>query len=227
MKKLLCSALICLSCITTNAATYYFSSSGGDDRRTSGSRLRIRLRLGSHWQSLMNGPNMAPGDFALLKRDDVFYGKIVITKSGTISAPITIGAYGTGINPAINGFAAVSGWNYLGNGIYESNELPAGSTVNIVTINGEQYAMGRFPNADAANAGYKIFEMHTSNSITDKDTTYDDSWVGAEVVIRTTHGSLDRGSITATGGGQIIVSPFLKRISISDYCQWVRLFFTK
>src|SRR3954447_4801074 len=120
MKKLLFSALICLSCSVINAATYYFSSSIGDDNRTS----EQARNPATPWKSLakLNEwlPNMAPGDFALLKRGDLFYGNIVITTAGTESALITIGAYGIGDNPVIEGFAVVSGWTYLGNGIYES-----------------------------------------------------------------------------------------------------------
>ena len=157
MKNLFLSVFICLSALTTNAATYYFSFSSGDDSRTS-AQPRTRLRHGSHLQCLMSVTKHGTRRFCFTEKGDMFSGNIVITKAGTESAPITIGAYGIGDNPVIDGFAAVSGWTYLGNGIYESKELPTGSTVNMVTINGVEYAMGKLPDADASNAGYRIFE---------------------------------------------------------------------
>src|SRR5690348_14980315 len=206
MKQLLLSILICLSCFAANAATYYFSSSGGNDSFTSSQAQNPA----TPWRTLamLNAwlLKMQPGDKALLKRGDVFYGGITITRSGTASAPITLGAYGTGADPRISGFVKVSRWTSLGQGIYESDELPTGSSVNMLTINGVEHAMGRSPNADAPNAGYKLFQSHTANSITDKDAVYDPGWVGAEVVIRTTHASLDRGIISAVNGGQLTIS---------------------
>src|SRR5438270_13852861 len=118
MKKLLFAALLCLGCIVTNAATYYFSSSSGDDSRTPAQAQDPN----TPWKSLEKlnsfSQNLKPGDQILFKRNDVFYGGIKISKSGNESAPIILGAYGTGAKPVISGFTTASGWNSLGKGSY-------------------------------------------------------------------------------------------------------------
>src|SRR4051794_24810725 len=202
MKKMFFSILFCIGCFATNAATYYLSSSSGDDSRTP----EQAQNQGTPWKSIgkLNSffHNLKPGDAVLFKRNDVFYGSIVTAKAGDPNAPIVLGAYGTGAKPVISGFTTASDWTSSGKGIYESNALPAGTEVNVVVINGREYAMGRYPNENAANAGYLTFESHTSNSITDNDQTFDKGWVGAEVAIRTTHATIDRAIITAVSGGQ-------------------------
>src|SRR5205823_2520641 len=91
---------------------------------------------------------LSPGDNVLFNRGDVFYGRIIINKSGASGSPITIGAYGTGANPVITGFTTVSSWTSLGSNIWESsNTVSTLSTANIVVINGVNTAMGRYPNS--------------------------------------------------------------------------------
>ncbi len=207
MEKILFAALFCLGCIATNAATYYISSSSGDDSRTP----EQAQNPGTPWKSIgkLNFffNNLKPGDAVLFKRNDVFYGGIVTAKAGNPTAPIVLGAYGTGAKPVISGFTTAAGWTPIGKGIYESNALSTGSEVNMVVINGREYAMGRYPNENATNAGYFNFESHTTNTITDNDQTFDQGWDGAEVAIRTTHWNIDRGIISAVNGGEITVSP--------------------
>src|SRR5690349_15698577 len=107
--------------IKAHATNYYFSSSEGDDSRSS---LQAQ-NPSTPWNSLtkLNSwfPNLQPGDSVLFKREDVFYGSIVISKSGTSSSPIVLSSYGTGAKPIINGFNTVASWSYIGNGIYESS----------------------------------------------------------------------------------------------------------
>src|SRR5436305_1322984 len=125
MKKLLFAAIFCLGCIVTNAATYYFSSSNGDDSRTPAQAQDTK----TPWKSIekLNSffHNLKPGDAVLFKRGDVFYGGIIAAKAGDPTAPIVLGAYGTGAKPVISGFTTASSWTSLGKGIYESNALSA------------------------------------------------------------------------------------------------------
>src|SRR3954452_3900666 len=144
--------------ISANAANYYFSTSDGNDSRSS---LQAQ-DPSTPWKSIdkLNSffPNLQPGDQVLFKSGDTFFGAIVTTKDGTTSAPITISSYGSGAKPLITGLTTVTSWTNLGNGIYESNALPAGTQLNMLFINGKQYAMGRYPNASSSNGGYLLFQ---------------------------------------------------------------------
>src|SRR5438309_658525 len=113
--------LTLVSGISTNAANYYFSTSDGDDSRSSFQAQDPS----TPWQSIdkLNAifPSLQPGDQVLFKSGDTFFGSIVTAQSGTSSAPVTLSSYGSGAKPVITGFTTVTGWTYLGNGIYESD----------------------------------------------------------------------------------------------------------
>src|SRR5215217_4019470 len=90
--------LVCLFNLT-KANTYYFSALSGDDSRTS---IQAQ-RFSTPWKTLgkLNSffSSLQPGDSVLLKRGETFYGSITVSKSGTSTAPIVIGAFGTGDKP--------------------------------------------------------------------------------------------------------------------------------
>jgi len=139
-----------------------------------------------------------PGDRLLFKRGDVFYGTLIITKSGTAGSPITIGAYGTGNKPIITGFRSLTGWTNEGNGIY-SSPVTSESLTNMVIIDGVQYAMGRWP-----DDSYNIFESSNSNiSISDTELSSSPDWTGAEVAIRKNDWSIDRCRIDDHTGDRL------------------------
>lgn len=79
--------------------TYYVSSSDGKDTNN-GLTENSPLQTLTAASSL---PNLAAGDNILFKRGDTFTGKLVITKSGSQTAPITIADYGIGELPIIDG----------------------------------------------------------------------------------------------------------------------------
>src|SRR5213080_1795002 len=61
--------------------------------------------LAAPWNNLgtVNGKVFGPGDSLLFDRGTTCSGSFVFSSSGTSSSPITIGAYGTGALPAIDG----------------------------------------------------------------------------------------------------------------------------
>src|SRR6266508_6964887 len=61
--------------------------------------------LAAPWNNLgtVNGRTFDPGDSLLFDRGTTCSGSFVFSSSGTSSSPITIGAYGTGALPAIDG----------------------------------------------------------------------------------------------------------------------------
>ena len=119
MRLLIVIVLLCAGGIA-NATNYYFSSISGDDSRTA---LQAQSSA-TPWKSLskLNSffSSLNAGDSILFKRGETFYGSIVVNKSGTLTSPIKLGAYGSGAKPIISGFTPVAVWTSLGGNIWES-----------------------------------------------------------------------------------------------------------
>jgi parallel beta-helix repeat protein len=195
--------LILISSWHAIGANYYFSTTQGDDSRST----TLARSSKTPWKTLskLNSffSQLQPGDSVLFKRGEVFFGSIQMTKDGTEASPIVIGAYGSGERPVISGFTNVTTWTSLGGGIYESQVLTTEPNVNLVVINGVNYAMGRYPNETAANKGYLNFESHGDNYIIDNQLTSVTNWKSAELVIRTTRWTIERLPITAHSRKQL------------------------
>src|SRR6478672_2694174 len=137
MKKLSALALLLFTFSMAKATTYYFSAVSGNDSYTatqaknSSTPWKSIAKLNSIFSTLL------PGDAVLFKRGETFYGSITINKSGTSSAPITIGAYGTGANPVITGFQTITNWISVGGGIWKATNSAFGSQMDVVTLNGK------------------------------------------------------------------------------------------
>lgn len=196
-----------LSGLASSATNYYFSSSAGSDSRTStqaknpSTPWKTLGKLNSFFASLQ------PGDSVLFKRGDTFYGSLTITKSGTSSKAIVLGAYGTGSKPVITGFTALANWASVGSGVYESSTVLFPKAVNVLLINGAVQQMGRYPNTTAPDKGWLFLESHNgTSSITDKELTTSTNWKGAEVVVRSWKSAIDRATITAHSGGTLSAS---------------------
>lgn len=189
-------AALLLALASIVSATDYYISASGDDAVNTG------LSPSSPWRSIskVNSvfPSLKPGDKILFNRGDRFYGTINIGKSGTAGAPITIGAYGTGDKPVITGFKTASDWTNV-SGVTYSAPLTSVALTNMVTIDGIQYYMGRWPDNK-----YNIFESASGNlSITDNELGMTNDWTGAEVVIRKNDHALDRCKITNHSGNTL------------------------
>ena len=188
MKRLLIPLMLVV--VGNTYATNYYISSAGNDLNTGKSTAapwRTLAKLNASFGVI------AAGDSILLNRGDVFFGSIIITKSGTAAARIVVAAYGIGAKPLITGFANLTGWTDMGAGIWQLSVPAIKSNVNLVTLNGSQQAIGRYPNANAANGGYLNYESlnGTSTTITDNELTSAINWTGADVVIRKNHWILD------------------------------------
>src|SRR5665647_633270 len=195
MKKFFLLPLIIFG-LTANATNYYISSSGSDTNNgtSTSTPWKTLSKLNAYFSSLQ------PGDNVLLNRGDVFYGSINVIKSGSFGSPITIGAYGSGAKPVITGFTNVTSWTNLGRNIWESTS--AVSTLpytNMVSINGVNTAMGRYP-----NSGYLTYQSYSGNtSITSSSLTGTPNWTGASVVIRKNNYVTDVSPITSQSGGTL------------------------
>ncbi|MFN8249003.1 MAG: carbohydrate-binding protein [Ferruginibacter sp.] len=189
---------------TAKASNYYFSSSAGDDSRTASQAKspstpwKTITKLNSIFSTLN------PGDSILFSRGDVFPGTIIVNKSGSSTARIVLGAYGTGNKPVISGFSTLADWTNLGGNIWESTADMSGvSNCAVVLINGNNTPMGRTP-----NSGYWIISSATNNSITDNTNGHLNNidLTGAEIASRTARWHLDRAFITSTSGNTVYFS---------------------
>ncbi len=195
-RNLILSFFVLISSLTLQARNYYFSSSTGNDSYSStqaqnqATPWKSIAKLNSFFGSIVAGDNI------YFMRGDTFYGTIVFSKSGTSTALITLGAYGTGAKPVISALITLSSWSSVGNGVYQSYAPTVKNSVNLVTLNNVPQGVGRFPNSDAANAGYLTYDSHTYNTITDNQLTGSPNWTGAEVVMRKQHYSMERCIVT-------------------------------
>jgi uncharacterized repeat protein (TIGR02059 family) len=175
----------------TYSKNLYFSSSTGNDSYTStqaqnpATPWKTIDKLNSS-MSLIN-----PGDSILFKRGDLFTGTLKITRSGSSSNHIILSAYETGEAPILNGFNTINGWTSEGNSIYSTSVL-CESRPNMVTINGINTPMGRYPDS----TWLSIDSYITDTSITDEELPVSPDWDGAEVVIRKNEWVIDRSFIT-------------------------------
>lgn len=187
------------------AKTYYVSNAGNDSN--SGITKLLPWKTFTH----VNDRNFIAGDSILLKRGYTFFGTMLPMNDsrGVSGNPVVFSSYGVGNTPIITGFTSITeGWTNEGGGIY-SKSVTCQSNPNIITINGKQYAMGRFPNASTTLTNYTAsnylsVDSHVSNiSITDADLNSSvTNWTGAKMVLRGGY-VLDRCTITGHSGTTI------------------------
>ncbi len=192
VQRVVLTFVIILLSLISSGKTYYVSNNGSDSN--SG------LSETAAWKTLskVNSVTLAAGDNVLFRRGDTFYGSLIPLKSGSSTLPVIYGAYGTGDKPVISGFETITGWTSYGNGIYYASTT-ASSSCNMVTVNGVNTPMGRYP-----KSGWLTFESYSgTTSITDNQLASSPSWTGAEVVIKKSNWILDRGAITSHSGTTI------------------------
>jgi len=177
-------------------ATNYYVKTGGSDAAagtSDGTAWATITKVNTVWAA----GTFAAGDSILFRRGDVFYGSITAGESGTSGSHISIGAYGTGAKPVLTGFTTVSSWTSYGGGIYYAT-VTAESTVEMVTIGGVQYAMGRTPNEGSY---YRVDELLSSTGGTpyefrDVELGATPDWTGAEVAVRKNNWIIDKCPVT-------------------------------
>jgi len=196
---------IIISSVNADATTYFVSSTNGDDSRTSAQAQNSSTpwktidKLNSIFSSLQ------PGDQVLFKRGDVFYGSINMSKSGTAGSPIVLGAYGSGNKPVISGFATVSSWTSVGNGLYEATVSAGLSTLNVVTLDGNFQVMGKYPKG---NSGYLVISSGSTSSISSSGLSGIPDFTGGEIVWRPYHWSLWRATVNTQSSSTVSFTAF-------------------
>jgi hypothetical protein len=188
-------AIFSTLCFSAQATDYYLSANGNDGNN--GISSSTPWRTINKLNSVLN--SLRPGDNIFFNRGDVFYGSISISRSGSSGSPITFSAYGSGATPIITGFTTVNSWTNLGGNIWESTSSVSGlSYTNVVVINGNNTAMGRYP-----NSGYNTISSFSNNSITDGSLSGNSNWTGSNLVIKKNKWTIDNCTITSQSGGTI------------------------
>ncbi len=205
-KKILLVLFVAAHARTANAVNYYFSSVRGDDSRSP----RQASHSSTPWQSLRKlnqiAATLQPGDSVLFARGEIFPGSITVQSSGAKNAPIVFGVYGDGSkpNPVIAGSIRLNNWENAGGGIWKTTVPGSPAAINVFTIDGRSYAMGRYPNADVPEKGYLHFEeANSTRSVTDRDLPDFLDFAGAELVIKPRRWLINRNPITKQSGHTI------------------------
>jgi len=179
------------------AATYYVSSSSGDDSNDG-------LSAGEPFATIdhVNGLDLQPGDRVLFKCGDTWAAQqLVVSRSGSISAPIVFGSYPEDCanKPSISGSLPVTGWVQDSGFIYRAdlpaNLFPLG--INQLFRSGQRLTLGRWPNLDAGSGGYSFVDVHTAGSDQFIDTDLPDvDWRGAVIHIKNIRWSMLNRQVT-------------------------------
>jgi hypothetical protein len=186
------------------------TASGSADGLTTATPWTL-AQLNANWASI------SPGDSILFKRGDTIVGEIVVTRNGTATSRIVLGAYGTGAKPVISGFYTVpsANWTTHSTNVYKVNlSIPnQQATMDLLTINGVQYAKGRYPKLGSTNNGWLTTTSGTATSLTSTANTAgttevpgSGNWVGAHVVMRVNAWQSERRKVLTHSGDVITFS---------------------
>lgn len=181
--------LLLLSSLIAKGATYYVKPSGND--ALAGNSIE------NAWRTVakVNASTFAAGDVILFQRGGVWNETLSPPSSGTSGNVITFGAYGTGANPVLESFTTLTSWTSVGGGLY-SKAVSVAGTPWMMTVNGINTGMGRYP-----NTGYLMGDNFTGRTtVTDAALSSAPSLVGGTVVVRTRRWVIDRATITAHSG---------------------------
>lgn len=165
--------------------TYYIKNSGNDaNTGLSDAQAWTFAKLASF--------TPVNGDTILFNRGETFIGSLDLRKSSVSGSVITYGAYGSGAKPIITSLKTLTGWTLHSAGIYKISGGIIPENCDIVTINDVSTPMGQFP-----QTGWNQFETFTGRaSFVDNQLTGTPNFTGAEVVIKKSNWTIDRGAVT-------------------------------
>ena len=117
----------------TWAATYYVDATNGNNNNHG-------LSSSMAWRTIseVNSSSFQPGDQILLKRGGVWREQLNFPSSGSPGNPITIGAYGSGARPVINGANIFSNWTSESVGGFTAYYAASSMSTNQVFENGNR-----------------------------------------------------------------------------------------
>jgi hypothetical protein len=206
MIRLLSAGLLLFATLCAQAATYYVSPSGND--ANSGTSQAQAWRTIARVQQQMN--SLQPGDQVLFQRGGIYPGRLDISKSGTSSAPLVFGAYGSGTRPIISGGEPVTNWVQHQGNIWRA---PFTTAPKYVLVNNQPMTHARYP-----NHGWLRNEQGSASSISSMSLGQPAGyWNGATVVVRTTNYSYERSTVTSSNTGSIQFDPIYVNLQNDDW----------
>ena len=181
--------------------TFYVSYSDGDD-------FNDGLSQGAPFKTVakVNALDLQPGDKVLFKCGDTWQAEqLIVSQSGTESAPITFGSYPETCTdkPILSGSRPIAGWAAHAGNIYvadlSSDDFPLG--INQLFRDGQRLTLGRWPNLDAGDGGYSFVDNHTAGAsqIVDNELPGID-WTGAIMHLKNIRWSMIDRQVTASSG---------------------------
>ncbi len=164
-----------LSPAMSQGATYHVDATYGNDGNDG-------LSPEEAWRTLARASEhgLRPGDFLLLKRGEVWREEFTVPLSGGADEPITVGAYGAGARPEIDGADVITGWDHYGNNVYVAEIR---SEAKQLFVDGQRQTRARWP-----NRGWRDIDRdsNSNNSLYSTSLTQQkDHWAGATLVIKT------------------------------------------
>lgn len=146
--KLFTTILAIFLCLNSLATTYFVNAATGLDNNNG-------TNSATAWKTIakVNSAALKAGDFVLFARGQTFRGNL-IPKSGTASANISYGAYGSGNKPLFLGSISrklTSDWINAGTNLWK--------TSNVVTIGGEAVDAGNLIFNNEASVGWKVSSL--------------------------------------------------------------------
>lgn len=185
IKRLIVFLTVLIS-FSSQATTYYFSSSSGNDVNSPTQAQnpatpwktldRLNALVTKQAITTVSGTAIAPvtpGDQFLLKRDDVWRGRLTPTISGSAGKYYVLGNYGIGALPKITALQVITGWTQSGS-IYSVSFNPTLGFYRprMLFVDGDDKDLGRWPNA-SSTAPYGYLK---ENSFTQTSRTASPSW---------------------------------------------------
>lgn len=207
------------------ASHFYFSATDGDDTRTSVQAQSVATpwKTIAKFRSVVATSAIATNDTIFFKCGDTFADSL-----GGVTKTLTFTSYGSGTPPKISGFYPVTTWTAVSGkpGVYVSEVIPTlNPTVNMVAINGQPYAMGRYPNATDALKGYLTYESGATTTISDtvsRPAAINSQYNGAWVVLRFKHYAIEHSVITGISStGVITFSPRVSGTPAAGYGYYI------
>ncbi len=186
---------LALSSVLAEATNYYVSTSGNDANNGTSPSLAWRTIDRVNQSSNM----LQPGDQVLFERGGHFRGGIIWASSGSASASVMYGAYGTGADPIIDGARAVSDWVQHSGNVWKAH---VGTQVDQVWTGGTRSVLARTP-----NTGWFRNDQASGTSLHSDDLTQPNGfWTGSRCVVRNTASSVDTIPVVGYNNGTLTFS---------------------
>ena len=175
IKLLVLSVLFISISVSKLSATTFYISALGDDKN-------LGTDIKTPWKTInrLNKQVFKPGDNVLFRRNDTFFGEIIIKNSGLKNQAITFSAYGKGSDPIIKGSQSLSNFKNYTSSIWKTKtDLIAKSIYH----NNLLKTLARYP-----NTGFAIMQGGVGDSITFIDSSlkqHPNYWVNSNLRFRT------------------------------------------